>query len=881
MPGRRRRRPYLWLISVVSLFVPRRFRAGWRREWEAELLHREEKRAKWRKRTNLDLFKHSAGSVRDALCLQRRRLEEDMFQDLRLGARLLVKHPGFTAITVLTLALGIGANVTIFSVVNSLLLRPLPYADPDRLIFLWSEAPRQNVREGTSAYANVADWREQSKSFEGVAVFDGATVTLTGAVEPERVQSVRASANLFSLLGAAPALGRTYTADEEREKTRVVVISHGLWQRRFGASPNVLRETLEIDGVSSQVIGVMPEQFRFPSENSQVWEPHTLVPGWEAQQAQRGTSFWNVVGRLKSSVSPAQAQFELDNIARQLEEAYPDANKNLGVRLVPFHLQITGGAVRSALWVLFGAVVFVLLIACTNVANMMLARGVAREREMAIRTALGAGRTRLVRQMLVESAVLILLAGAIGLLLAQFGVKLITDFGPPNIANLDAVEIDARVLIFTAAVSLLTGLAFGLVPAVKISQSHPGGALKGGRGTSGGIGGRRLRALFVVTEYGLAVLLLAGAGLLLRSFVRLQAVDPGFESAQVLSVQTAPARGATDDQLRFFYQQAIERAATLPGVESAGTIENFLISRNPDALITVENGATAESEPARVPLSQDVIGGKFFETLRVPLLGGRFFGEQDNRTSVPVTIVNETMARRFWPGEHALGKRFKLGPAQSSAPWLTIVGVVGDMRRQSLERQPIAQVFVPYAQDPQRGMTLLIRTKNAEPLTLAPGVRAEIHAIDKTVPVYFVSTLESNLARTAAQRRFQTWLLTLFSALALLLAAIGIYGVVNQSVASRTREIGTRLALGARPRDVLWLIVSRGAGLALCGIAVGLTAAYALTRILENLLFGVTATDPVTFIAAPLGLLFVALLACYLPARRATRIDPVIALRGD
>jgi predicted permease len=802
-----------------------------------------------------------------------------MFQDLRFGVRMLIKHPGVTAITVFTLALGIGANVTIFSVVNAVLLRPLPYPDSDRLVFLWSEVPTQNIRERASAYGNFSEWRDQSALFEDLAASDPTVVTLTGGDEPEQVMSIRASANYFPLLGVAPMLGRTFTGDEEQQKVRVVVLSHGLWQRRFGAAPDVLGQTLEIDGVSSQVIGVMPESFLPDSEN-RIWEPHTLFPDWEAQKVQRGTGSWQVVGRLKPQVSLAQAQTELNTIAQRLEQAYPDANKGLGVNLVPIQLQYTSSNVRLALWMLFGAVVLVLLIACTNVANLMLARGIAREREMAIRQALGAGRLRLIRQLLTESALLSLLGGAAGLFIASWGIRAILSFSPPNLRNLNSVAIDTRVLAFTSVVALLTSLLFGLAPALKISQTRPGPALKEGRSAGGGTGGRRLRALLLITEFSLAVLLLSGAGLLLRSFSKLQAVDPGFDPARVLLTQLTPARNGTADQWRVFYQQVSERIAALPGVEAAGLTSEIFISGNPDGLITIEGASSDSSATARIPFRRDVISEGLLETLRVPLREGRFFNAQDNQAAVPVTIINETTARRFWPSEDALGKRFKLGPAQSTNPWLTVVGIVGDMRRQSLERQPIAQIFVPYLQGSERRLILLIRATE-EPTRLAPLVRNEIHALDKTVLVNGISTLESQLDQRMAERRFQTWLLALFSALALLLAAVGIYGLIHQSVALRTREIGTRLALGATPRDVLRLVVGQGMRLAVCGVGVGLLSAFALTRILTSLLFGVTATDPLTFIASPSLLLLTAFLACYLPARRAAQIDPIIALRYE
>ena len=803
-----------------------------------------------------------------------------MFQDLRLAWRLLIRDSGFTAIAVLTLAIGIGASITIFSVVNAVLLRALPYPEAERLVFLWSSAPQQNVTERPSAYANFSEWRTQNNSFEELAVFDPTSVTLTGTTEPQQIMSARASANLFKVLGATPALGRTFTEREEEQKARVVVVSHAIWQQRFGGSSNVLSQTLEIDGVTSQVIGVMPESFQFPREENLIWEPLTLFSDWDAQKTRRGTGSWRVVGRLKPKVSVSQAQTEMSLIAQRLEQAYPDANKGLGINVVPFHLQLTGSNVRLAIWTLFTAVLFVLLIACTNVANLMLARGLAREREIAIRMALGAGRMRVVRQLITESTLLAMLAGAFGLFIATWSIQALRGFSAPNIPQLTGVAIDLKVLAFAVIVSFLTVILFGLAPALKVSQTSPGGALQEGRSAGLGIGARRLRGLLVVVEFGLAMILLAGAGLLLRSFIRLQAVEPGFDSARVLLLQTAPARNNKDDQLRGFYQRVRERLAALPGIEAVGFTEEILISGNPEGLITIEGDSSIESTAARIPFRRDVITEGFFETLRVPLRQGRFFGSQDNQGTIPATIINETMARRLWPGEQALGKRFKLGNAQSSNPWLTCVGVVGDMRRQSLERESIAQMFLPHLQSPERRMNLLVRTAG-DPTQLAPAVRNEIRLIDKSVLIYGGSTLESVLARGMAQRRFQTWLLTVFSALALLLAAGGIYGLLHQTVILRTREIGTRMALGARPRDVLWLVVGQGIRLAVCGIGVGVLAAFTLTRVLAGLLFGVTPTDATTFFAVPVLLLAAALLACWLPARRATKVDPLVVLRYE
>lgn len=805
---------------------------------------------------------------------------ESIWQDLCYGARMLRKKPGFTLVAVLTLSLGIGANTAMFSVINTVLLRPLPYQDSHRLVFLWSEALKRSVREATSSYANISDWKNQNQSFEDLAVFDPASVTLAAMDDPEQIQSVRASANLFSLLGVEPVLGRTFSPEEEQHNARVVVISYGLWQRRFGGSDNVLGQTLEIDNLKSQVIGVMPERFQFPARNSQIWEPHTLSPNREQWEIQRGSGPWRVVGRLKPNVTLQQAQTEMSGIAGHLEQAFPNINNGLSIHLVPFHIQLTGKDVRLALWTIFGAVVFVLLIACTNVANLMLARGVAREREIAIRMALGAGRQRVVRQLLTESFLLSALAGLLGLVLAATGLKALIGFAPRGIPGLDGITIDPLVIAFTLGVSLLTGLFFGLVPALKVSQSNPGGALKEGRSSVGGLSGRRTRRLLVIAEFGLALPLLLGAGLLVRSFTHIQSVDPGFHPERVLLVQAPPSRSSTPEQWRFYYGQLLERVSTLPGVEAASLIEDILIGGNPNGLITIEGLAENLSEQARIPFKGDSISHSFFETMQVPFLKGRYFNDQDRPDSIPVVIINETMARRFWPGEDVIGKRFKLGPAQSRNPWLTVVGVAGDMRRQSLEQNPIAQIFLPQAQNPSRNMNLLVRT-TSDPADFAPAIRNEIRAIDTTVPIYNLYTLESRLDAAVAQRRFQTWLLTLFSAVALLLAAVGIYGLIHQSVNLRTHEIGIRLALGARPVEVLRLVIREGMSLAVWGIGVGLLAALGLTRILAGLLFGVTATDPATFIAAPLFLALAAFLACYIPARRATKIDPLVVLRHE
>jgi predicted permease len=796
---------------------------------------------------------------------------DGLSNDLRYAARVLRRSPSFTATAILALALGIGANTAMFSVVNAVLLRPLPYQDPDRLAMLWTDDPKRDIREEGTSYPTFLDWRSQSHTFVEMAVCSrGNPVTLTGGDDPERVMGEAVSANLFPLLGVTPVLGRTFSHDEEQRGERVVVLSHGLWQRRFGSSRNAIERTLDVDGQRFQVIGVMPAGFYFPTKDVQLWQPTTFVGGVTMTPAVRDriwtgrfNDWWRVVGRLRPTATFDEARAEMTAIGQRLALAYPTADPGFagfGVNVVPLLLQATGRDLQRALWILLGAVGFVLLIACANVANLLLARGSARQREFALRAALGAGEMKLVRQLALESAMLVVGGGVIGLALALVSVSMLKAAAPPGIPRLDEIQLDARVLIFTGTVSILGGLLFAIVPAWKISRSDPADALKhGGRTGSDRMRLSRARRTFVVLECALAVTLLAGAGLLLKSFMRVETVNPGFEGKQVLLVRITSAR---------LSRELLDQIASLPGVQAVGAIRSFE-PRNPDVAIT------AEGQPSlRAPLTAERVTTGFLQTMSVPLRKGRHFTERDRAN---VVIINETMAKTFWPRMDPIGRRFKRGPSESTSPWMTVIGVGGDMRRRGLERDAVSEFYEP-AIEPS--MELAIRTM-ADPLLHVARVRQVIRSFDHNAVVGRVTTVESHLEELGAARRFQTWLIAVFAALGLVLSAIGIYGVMHHAVAQRTHEMGIRIALGARLSDVLWLVIGEGLWLALIGVVLGLLAALQLTRLMAHLLFEVRSTDPTVFVMAPLVLVIVAVLACYLPARRASKVDPFVALHYE
>jgi predicted permease len=798
---------------------------------------------------------------------------DDLARDLRHALRTLRRSPSFTGIAILTLALGIGANTAMFSVVNAVLLRPLPYQDPDRLAMLWTDDPKRNIREEGTSYPTFLDWRSESRTFADMAICSrGNPVTLTGGDDPERVMGEAVSANLFPLLRVTPILGRSFSHDEEQRRERLVVVSHGLWLRRFGASRDAIEKTLEIDGQRFQVIGVMPAGFYFPTKDVQLWLPATFVGmGLTLTPAVRDWiwtgrfgDWWRVVGRLRSTATFDDAQAEMTAIGHRLALAYPTTDPGFagfGVNVVPLLLQATGRDLQRALWILLAAVGFVLLIACTNVANLLLARGAVRQREFALRAALGAGQVRLVRQLAVESASLVVGAGIAGLALALVGLRTLQAAAPPGIPRLDEIQLDVRVLIFTGSVSILGGLLFAIVPAWKTSRSDPADALKqGGRTGSEGLKLSRARRTFVVVECALAVVLLAGAGLLLKSFLHVEAVNPGFEGKQVLLMRITSAR---------LPREMIDRIASLPGVRAVGAIGS-LEPRNPDIAIT------AEGQPSqRAPLTSERVTAGFFQAMSVPLRKGRHLTEEDGRANV--AIINETMAETFWPREDPIGKRFKRGASESTSRWMTVIGVVGDMRRRGLERDSVSEFYEPGIEP---SMEVAIRT-TTDPVGHVASVRQVIRSFDGHAVVGRVTTVENYLEELGAARRFQTWLIAVFAGLGLVLSAIGIYGVMHHAVAQRTHEIGIRIALGARGSNVLWLVIGEGLRLMLIGVAVGLVAALQLTGVMDHLLFEVSATDPAIFATMPLVLAIVALLACYLPARRASKVDPIVALRYE
>jgi putative ABC transport system permease protein len=806
---------------------------------------------------------------------------DSLLQDLRYAVRTLVERPGFTLVAALTIALGVGGTTAMFGIVDAVLLRSLPYADPDRLAMVWTRTP--GVPQAAASWPEFVDWREQNRSFADMAVWRGQSVNLTGGAEPERVIGAFVSDRFFPLLGARPALGRTFTAEETDPATArpVAVIGHGLWQRRFGSDPGILGRTLVLNGQSHTVVGVLGPEFDGGNAPSNGWFmgcdvflPISYFPNKKGLA--RGETEILVLGRLRPDVDLEQARTDMTVVARRLEQAYPDTHAGRGVDVLPLHEQIVG-SMKPALLVLLGAVALVLLIACANVANLLLARASRRRRELALRAALGAGRTRLVRQLLTESALLAVLGGALGLLVGHWGLALLVSLAPPGVLPA-SVALDGRVMAFALGLTAATGLCFGIVPAIHASRPDLDGVLKeAGRGGSGSAG-HRFRDALVVAEVTLSLVLLVGAGLLLRSAIALQHAELGFRTDHLLTAEfrLPAAKYSEPRMIAAFFRQTLERLRAVPGIESAALVRAVPFSGNGGST-TYQVEGQPEPPKGREPVTQlNIVSPDYFRTMGIPQRKGRDFDEHDTADKPAVAIVNDTMARQLWAGTDPLGKRLRL----REAGWVTVVGVVGDVRHGSPSEPPQPQVYTTHEQDARIFACVVARTKG-DPLAMAAPMRAALWSVDKDQPVWKVRAMEELATGSRGTARAMSLLVGAFAAVAMLLAGVGIYGVMAYAVSQRTREIGIRMALGAASSRVLRLVVGRALALTGVAIVLGALGANAVARLLGTLLFGVGPADPLTFVAAALALATVGTLAAYIPARRAARIDPVRALAEE
>ncbi len=813
-----------------------------------------------------------------------------VLQDLRYALRMLRKNLALTTVIVLSLAIGIGANTAIFSVVNALLLKPLPYPQPDRLAILWLRSPGIGIPQDWPSPGQYMDIKNENHSFDEMSISIGGTMVLTGRDQPERLQAVRTSSTLLHMLGAKPMLGRTFLTEEDQPgKPQVVLLTHGLWKRLFGADPQIIGKSLTLNGRQFSVAGVLGPDFLLNNEVmptvAGIEKAEILLPlpmGADAVN-RRGDENYNILARLKPGVTMSEAQADVAATAARIRKK-DRRDPTFTISVVPLLDQVVGN-VRRAVLVMLGAVALVLLIACANVANLLLSRATGREKEVAIRAALGAGRMRLMRQLLTESVLLGVLGGAAGLLVAMLTLVVVRDINPGNIPRLDAIRIDGTVLAFTFGVGILTGIIFGMAPAIRVARVDLNTSLKSGGRSSQSDGGfsavrHGLRSLLVVTELALSMVLLIGAGLLIRSFVRLASVPPGFNPDHVISMQLSEAGPKyREDKARIqFYQQVGERISHLAGVKSQGATSTLPLTASIGwGGIQVEGYTPPPSEP-ELQVDQRVATNDYFRTMEIPLVGGRFSNDRDTADGPPVVLVDEKMAKRFWPHESAVGKRVRTGGPKT--PWSTIVGVVGAVKQYGLDVDGRMVVYFPQQQAAAGGLYVVARTFT-DPASVASAMIREIHAVDPGVPVYEIRTMEQRLHDSLARQRFSMAVLGGFAAFALLLAAVGVYGVISYLVTQGTHDIGLRMALGAQQRDILRLVVRQGMTLTGAGIVVGLIGGFALTRVMATLLFGVSATDAVTFSAVALFLAGVALVASYVPALRATRVDPVIALHYE
>ncbi|HEV3036279.1 MAG TPA: ABC transporter permease [Candidatus Angelobacter sp.] len=804
---------------------------------------------------------------------------ETLVQDLRYTVRTLLKSPGFTLVTVLTLALGIGANTAIFSAINAVLLRPLPYKEPSRLVTIWADHHLRGgpVDEWTNP-ADFFDWRAQSNTLEDMAVLGASAPTLIGNGEPELLRGAKISYSMFSVLGVTPMLGRNFTAEDDRPNAaHVAVLSDDLWRRRFSADSKVLGKTINLDGIGHTIVGVMPAGFAFPIvPNREVWTTLQLPPRG------RGNAVLRAIGRLKASTTLAQSQTEMTAIAGRLAQAYPDTNKGIGISLIPLQEQI-GGKARKPLWLLWGAVGLVLLIACANVANLLLARAASRQKEISVRVGLGARRTRLVRQLLTESCLLALLGGVIGLFLAFWGTVFLSRALPATISSVEPVKIDLAVLLFTLALSVLTGLGFGLAPALQATRANVTEVLKeNARSASGGKGGRRLRSILVIADVTIALALSVSAGLLMKSFLRLTSVDLGFRQDHLLEVTVRLPRQSYSDRAKIsnFYEQLTQRLAALPGVTAVSAASDPPLNGvgGSDSDFFIEGKPMPQPDKRPVAWYSSVMPN-FHQTMGMALLKGRNFNDHDTADSQPVVLINQTMARRYWGDEDPVGKRIS-DSDPANPKWKEIVGIVGNVKYFTLEAEQPPMMYLPLQQTPNPGMTLAVRT-TGPPLEMAAPVRSAVWSLDKNLAVPSFTTMEQLVEGVSDQPRLLSSLIGAFAIMALLLAAVGLYGVMAYTVTERTHEMGIRMALGATRSSVLGMILSQGLKLSILGIAAGLLISVAFTRVLGTFLFRVGSTDPTTFAGVALLLVTVAFAASYIPARRAMRVDPMVALRYE
>lgn len=895
----------LALIRLIGVIVPRRLRADWQQEWEAELRYREMMLAEWERldwRNKLDLFRRSLGAFTDALLLQPQRLEDEMFQDLRFGARLLLRNPIMTLAAVLSLALGIGANTAIFSLVNAVMLRPLPYHQPERLMQVYQAAP--NTTKGSLptvwSYPRFEFLRDNSSSFSQIAGYRQTPYNLTGTNEAERLQVEMVSASYFPLLGVEAIAGRTFTADEDKipGENLAAMIGYGLWQRRFGGNAGILGQTIELDKKPFTVVGVLPQGFRGQDGTADVWVTMMAAPVLRYKRilANPNNSWLQVIGRLKDGVTQEKAQSEMQLVSAQIEKAYPGPTQarvsgttNEIVTLIPLLSAKVDPAIAGSFLILLAAVGLVLLIACGNVANLLLARAVMRRKEFAMRVALGAGRLRLIRQLLTESLLLALIGGAMGVLVARLGILFLNNFRPSDDAqfwssytrtfDFFTVDLDWRVLAFNFLLALLTGVLFGLLPAIQSTKADVNEALKD---VAGGIGAgsRRwlrinARSLLVVTEIALSLVLLTGAGLMIRSLSRLQGENLGFSADNVLTM-AAPSRDAKPD----FYERLLARVRTLPGVESAAIGSSApLLGYSSKTVMDIAD----RTDVAQVAVGLHSVSPGYLQTLQIPLLKGRDFTAQDRIGAPRVALINQTAADELFSGQDPIGKRVKpyVGPEyDTKEEFVEIIGVVADAKYGRIEEAVAPDLYLCALQPTDPTEKLIVKT-NVAPATIASAIRNEVLALDRNVPLIQIKTMSDRAAEVTSRTRFITMLLGLFAGLALLLSAMGIYGVMAYGVSARTREVGIRMALGAQKSDVFKLVIRDGLKLILAGLAIGLPAAWAAMRVLNSQLYEISATDPQTLVFVVALLVGVALLACYFPARRATRTDPMNALRYE